>query len=127
MKFGDAQRLGFEIAARGEDMGFELGAGFAGLAQWDRGTILELGRDAGLARAPWPTAGRSFANVVRRSNGAQGEVVGSKMSDHFCSHQRHESGTSVHVVRARRRWIWFSTTTFLDNFFRAHNVLKHDN
>lgn len=123
---GQDLSVGAALAAQGEDMGFELGAGFAGLAQRDRGAVLELRREAALARAQEPAADRPFADVVGGADGAEGQVVGSEMRDHFCSHQGRKSGISVHVVRAGRRWVWFSSTTILDDLFRADNVLKHD-
>ena len=39
-----------------------------------------------------------------------------------------EEGSAVvtGVIRAGRRWVWFSSTTILDDLSRADNVLKHD-
>lgn len=83
---GEDLGVGAALAAQGEDVRFEFGTGFAGLAERDRRTILELGWEASLAGSLQPTTKRSLADVVRGGKGAQGEVVGSEMSDHLGSH-----------------------------------------
>jgi hypothetical protein len=64
--------------------------------------------------------------VIRGGDGSKGELMKKKMSDHFGSQDGGESGISVHVVRAGRRWVECSSTTSLPNPIRADNVLKHD-
>ena len=83
---GEDLSVGAPLAAQGEDVGFEPGAGFTGLMERDRRAVLELQREAGLVRALEPAPDRPFADVVGCADSAQGEVVGGEMSDHFCSH-----------------------------------------
>jgi len=118
--------VGAALAAQGQDAGFELWANFAGLAVRDRGMILEAGLEAGLLRALEPAADGLFADAVKHRRGASGKTEGDEFSGHLSSHERSQSGISVHVVRAGGHWVECSSTTILTDPFRADNVLKHD-
>jgi len=58
--------VGSALAAQSEDAGFELAAGLAGLAPWNRGAILETLREAGLLRALEPSADGFLADANKR-------------------------------------------------------------
>jgi len=129
--FGDRQNhddlgIGATVAAQGEDAGFELWAGLAGLAQRSRRTILEARWKARRPGASQPAADSLFADAISRGRGASGKAKGGESKDHLGSRERGEFGISVHVVRAGGRWVECSSTTSLPNPCRADNVLKHD-
>jgi hypothetical protein len=103
--FGDVKPredlgVGAALASQGQDVGFEPGAGLAWLKQRDRGTVLELRGKAVFLGALEPSPDGSFTDMVGDGDGAPREVMRGEMNDHFGSHQRSESGISVHVVRA---------------------------
>jgi hypothetical protein len=128
---GDGQNhedlsVGTALPAEGEDLGFELGAGLAGLAEGDGGVIFEALRKAGCFGARQPAANGLFADPEGEGGVAQGEAKLVVTERHLCSRQRGEFGISVHVVRAVWRWVECSSTTSLPNASRADNVLKHD-
>ena len=86
--------------AEGEDLGFELGWGFARLMQRNGGMILEaLGEALGLSPLE-PFADGFFGDGESGSGGAQGAGAGRVMLNHFNSHERSECGISVHSDRA---------------------------
>lgn len=118
--------IGTALAAEGEDLGFELGAGLAGLAERNRGVIFEAPREAGCLRARQPAPDSLFANPEDEGGVAQREAELLVIERHLGSRQRGEFGISVHVVRAVWRWVECSSTTSLPNASRADNVLKHD-
>lgn len=102
--FGDGKDhedlgVGAALAAQCQDPGFELGAGLARLAPWDRGAIVEALGEAGVLSALEPLADGLFADAESGGGGAQGAAEGGMMEDHFSSHERGQSGISVHVVR----------------------------
>jgi hypothetical protein len=118
--------VGTAFAAQGEDLGFELSRSFAGLAVRDRGTILEALGETLLPGPGEPAPHRLFADPKSSGSDATGETKSGESGDHLGSRQWGQSGISVHVVRAGRRWVECSSTTSLPNPFRADNVLKHD-
>ena len=118
--------VGAALAAQGQDAGFELWADFAGLTERDRGVVFEAGREAGLLSALKPAADGFFADGVKHGRGAPRKTEGDEFGGHLSSHERSQSGISVHVVRAGGRWVECSSTTILTDPFRADNVLKHD-
>ena len=118
--------VGTAFAAQGEDLGFELGRSSAGLAERDRGTVLEALGETLLPGAGEPAPHRLFADAKSRGGDATGEAKGGESGDHLCSRQWGQSGISVHVVRAGGRWVECSSTTSLPNPCRADNLLKHD-
>jgi len=118
--------VGTAFAAQGEDLGFELGGSFAGLAERDRGTILEALGEALLPGACEPAPHGLFADAKSRGGDAAGEPEGGESGDHLGSRQRGQSGISVQVVRAGGRWVECASTTSLPNPCRADNLLKHD-
>jgi hypothetical protein len=118
--------IGTALPAKGEDLGFELRAGLAGLAVRNRGVIFEALREAGCLGARQPAPNGFFANSEGKGRVAQGEAELVVIQRHLCSRQRGEFGISVHVVRAVWRWVECSSTTSLPNASRADNVLKHD-
>ena len=126
LKDGEDLCIGTTLATKSKDVGFELGAGPAGLTSRDRGTIRELGREAAFPCPIKPATNRPLADMIGGCNLAQGEVVKGEMSDHFSSHPGGKSGISVHVVRGVWRWVWCSSTTSLHDRHSADNVLKHD-
>lgn len=118
--------IGTALAAEGEDLGFELGAGLAGLAERNRGAIFEAQREASCLGARQPAPDGLFANPEGEGRVAQGEAELMVIERHLGSRQRGKFGISVHVVRAVWRWVECSSTTSLPNASRADNVLKHD-
>jgi hypothetical protein len=114
------------LPAEGEDLGFELRAGLAGLAVRNRGVIFEAPREAGCLGARQPAPDGLFANPEDEGRVAQGKAELMVIERHLRSRQRGEFGISVHVARAVWRWVECSSTTSLPNASRADNVLKHD-
>jgi hypothetical protein len=100
VKDGEDLGVGAALATQGEDLGFEFGAGFAGLAPGNRGLIFEALREAGMACALEPSADGLFADAVSGCGGPKREVASGELKSHLGSHQWGESGISVHVVRA---------------------------
>ncbi len=117
--------VGAALAAEVENLGFELGAGLTRLVMRDRRAIRQASGKAAFFGAPEPAAHGAIRDAVSKSSGAQRHGFGRKKSGHFGSHQRGESGISVHVVRAGLREVEFSSTTSLPDLSRADNVLKH--
>jgi hypothetical protein len=129
--FGDWQKredlsVGAALTTQFEDAGFELATGFARLMVRDRRAILQARRKAGLPGTSEPAADGSVADGVSESDGSAGEFLRGEKKSNFGSHQRGQSGISVHVVRAGLREVEFSSTTSLPDLSRADNVLKHD-
>jgi len=118
--------VGAALAAQGQDAGFELWTDFARLAVRDRGVVFEARRKAGLLSALEPAADGFFTDAVKHGGGAAGKAEGDEFGGHLGSHERSQSGISVHVVRAGGHWVECSSTTSLHDPFRADNVLKHD-
>jgi len=58
------------LTAQGEDVCLELGSGFARLAAWDRGAIVELRGEARLLGALEPSANGLFRDVISGGDGA---------------------------------------------------------
>lgn len=123
---GEDLGVGAALATQGNDVRLQFGFGSARLTMRNRRLVVELRGKARLASALEPPAQSPFADVISSSDGALREVMRSEMGDHFGSHDRGESGISVHVVRVVWRWVWFSSTTSLAASSRADNVLKHD-
>ena len=128
---GDGQNhedlgIGTALPAKSEDLGFELGAGLAGLAVGDRGAIFEAQREAGCLGTGQPAPDGLFAYPEGEGRVAQGKAELMVIERHLRSRQRGKFGISVHVVRAVWRWVECSSTTNLPNASRADNVLKHD-
>jgi hypothetical protein len=97
---GKDLRIGAPLPAQGKNVSFELGTGHARLPSWDRGTIVELGRESRSRERGKAICGRFFVDVIGGGNGPKRKLVKAKMGDHFSSHPGGESGISVHVVRA---------------------------
>jgi hypothetical protein len=114
------------LAAQGEDRGFESGSRLAGLMMRDGGMIGEAGRKACFLSALQPSADGLLADGESGGCGAARQVLRGESSDHFSSHERGESGISVHVVRAEWLEVEYSSTTSLPYLPRADNLLKHD-
>ena len=117
--------IGTAFAAQGEDPGFELGSGPAGLAQRSRRVIVQAAREAGRLGASEPAADGLFADAESGGGVAQGAAELSVEQRHLGSRQWGESGISVHVVRVEGRSVVCSSTTSLAHPFRADNLLKH--
>ena len=118
--------VGAALTTQCEDAGFELATGFARLMVRDRRAILQARRKAGLPGPSEPAADGSLADAISECDGAAGEFLRGEKKSNFGSHQRGQSGISVHVVRAGSREVEFSSTTSLPDPSRADNVLKHD-
>ena len=118
--------VGAALTTQFEDAGFELATGFARLMVRDRRAILQARRKAGLPGPGEPAANGSLADGVSECDAAAGEFLRGQKKSNFGSHQRGQSGISVHVVRAGLREVEFSSTTSLPDLSRADNVLKHD-
>jgi hypothetical protein len=118
--------IGPTLAAQGEDAGFEFGTGLARLAMRDRGAVFQATGEAGRNGSSQPASDGFFSDRVGGGDGSPGRAEGEQFRGHLGSHQRGESGISVHVVRAGGRWVECSSTTSLHDPFRADNVLKHD-
>jgi hypothetical protein len=102
--FGDGKDhedlgIGTALTAQGEDLGFELGRGLAWLAPRHGGEIIEARREAGSLGAFEPFADGFFADAESGGGGAERRALSEVMSDQFGSHERGESGISVHVDR----------------------------
>jgi hypothetical protein len=87
---GDGQNhedlsVGTALPAEGEDLGFELGAGLAGLAVGDRGMIFEALREAGCLGARQPAPDGLFADAEGEGRVAQGEAELVVTQRHLCS------------------------------------------
>ena len=119
-------RIGTALAAQGEDLGFELRGGLAGLVPRDGGMVREPRWEVLGLGASEPSADGLFADAVSDRGGAQGETELMVGERHLGSRQRGERGISVHVVRAGGRWVECSSTTSLPYPLRADNLLKHD-
>jgi len=130
-RLGDAEHgedlgVGAALSTQPEDASDEPGVGLARLAPRDAGAIVEAGGEVGLDGALQPAAQSTIGDVKSGGNGASREVLRNELSDHFGSHERSESGISVHVVRTAWRWVENGSTTSLRARSRADNVLKHD-
>ena len=118
--------IGTALAAQGEDLGFELRGGLAGLVPGGGGMVGEPRREVLGLGAREPAADGLFADTVSDRGGAQGEAELMVGEGHLGSRQRGERGISVHIVRAGGRWVECSSTTSLPDPCRADNLLKHD-
>jgi hypothetical protein len=72
---GEDLGIGATLATQGNDIGLQLGFGFAGLTGRDGGTVVKLGGKAGFLSAFKPTAQRLFADVVSSGDGALRELM----------------------------------------------------
>src|SRR6185369_6948873 len=129
--FGDGKNhqdlsVGTALAAKGEDLSFELRRCFAWLVERDGGMILQTFGKAGRAGALEPFADGFFGDAEGGGRSAQGGTVGEVMLDQFCSHERGECGISVHSVRGVWLAVGSASTTNLPEPSRADNLLKHD-
>ena len=129
--FGDGQDhadlgVGTALAAQGDDLGFELRGGLAGLVPRGGGMVREPLREVLGLGASEPAPDGLFADAVSNRGGAQGETELMVSERHLGSRQRGERGISVHVVRAGGRWVESSSTTSLPDPCCADNLLKHD-
>ena len=97
--------VGASLAAQSEDLGFELGRGLARLMMRHRRTIGQASGKAAFFGASQPAADGLFADAESDSSGAQGEAELRVLESHLGSGERSKSGISVHVVRARKRWV----------------------
>ena len=78
---------------------FEMGRGLARLANGDGRAILEARREARLLSALEPFADGFFGDGEGGSGGPERRSFREMMVDQFSSHERGESGISVHVDR----------------------------
>jgi len=97
--------IGTALAAEGEDLGFELGAGLARLGKRSGGMIVQALGEARLLGAGEPAAHRLLADPESERSGAQGEAKLRVLESHLSASQRSESGISVHVECAQKRWV----------------------
>ena len=107
---GDGQNhqdlgIGTALAAQGEDLGFELGADLPRLGRGLEEAIVQALREPGLLGASEPAPDRLLADAVSEGGGAQREAELRVLESHLGSGERSQSGISVHVVRAGRRWV----------------------
>jgi hypothetical protein len=108
------------------DLRLQGGSGLAGLADGSAGTVLAPWLEAFLFGASEPFAHRLFADRVSGGGLTEREVLSQELGDHPGAHERGESGVSVHIVRAQRREVVYSSTTTLTEPQSADNLLKHD-
>jgi hypothetical protein len=97
--------VGASLAAQSEDLGFELGTGFARLGKRPGGTIVQALGEAGLLGAGEPSTNGLLTHAESDGSGAQGEAELRVLESHLGSGERSKSGISVHNVRARKRWV----------------------
>ena len=107
---GDGQNhhnlgVGAALAAQSQDLGFELGADLARLGERPRGTIGQALGEPSLASPGEPAPDRLLADAESEGGGAQREVELGVLQSHLGSSERSQSGISVHVFRAGRRWV----------------------
>lgn len=129
--FGDGKNhkdlsVGTTLTAEGEDLIFELGGSFTGLAKRHRGAVIEALREAGGLSAKEPLADGFIGDAKGGSGGTERAANREVMGDQFGSHERGESGISVHSVREVWQWVESGATTNQPDLSRADNVLKHD-
>jgi hypothetical protein len=103
--FGDGKDhedlgVGTALFAQGEDLGLEVRRSFARLAQRGRRTVLESLRKASILGALEPFADGFIGDAEGSGTSAQRAAMSQVVLDQFGSHERRESGISVHVVRA---------------------------
>ena len=97
--------IGTALAAQGEDLGFELRAGLARLGKRSGGVIVQALGEASLLGAGQPAAHRLLADPESERSGPQGEAKLRVLESHLGSGERSESGISVHVECAQKRWV----------------------
>src|SRR5215210_1496246 len=102
--FGDWQHqhdlsVGPALAAQGEDLRLKLRAGLARLAARPGRAIRQMRWKPRLSGSLQPTANRLFAHRKNSSGSAKGAMFSGELANHFGSHQRGQSGISVHSVR----------------------------
>jgi hypothetical protein len=95
--------IGPALAAQGEDLGFELGAGLARLGKRPRGVIVQALGEAGLLGAFEPAPHGFLADAESAGGAAQGEAELRVLPSHLGASQRSESSISVHIVRVEKR------------------------
>ena len=79
--------VGTTLAAQGDDLGFEIGAGLARLVQRSRSTIREARREALRFGASEPSADGLFTDAESGGGGAQGETELEMPEGHLGSRQ----------------------------------------
>jgi hypothetical protein len=114
------------LTTQSEDLVFESWWGFARLAQWDGGTIVERQSGAGELGAFEPLANSFFTDGEGGGWSAQRAALREMLLDHFSSHERGECGISVHVESEVWQAVEYRSTTNLSDPQSADNVLKHD-
>jgi hypothetical protein len=129
--FGDGEGqedlgVGTALAAQGEDLCFEVGRGFARLDQGYRGVIFQARREALGLGALEPFADGFLGDGKGLGGGPERRAFREVMVDQFSSHERGESGISVHVGREVWQAAGNQSTTDLPEPVSADNVLKHD-
>jgi hypothetical protein len=92
--------IGTALSAEGDDLGFELGGGFAWLAKRSGGAILEALGEASDLSALEPFADGFIGDTEGAGGSAERATMSEMMLDQFGSHERSECGISVHSVRA---------------------------
>jgi len=95
--------VGTALAAEGEDLSFELGAGLARLGKRPRGVIVQALGEAGLLGTGKPAPDGLLADTESERSGAQGEAELGVLKSHLSAGQRSQSGVSVHVGCAQKR------------------------
>ena len=100
--FGDGQNhedlgVGTALAAQFQDLSFEVWGSFAWLAPRDRGAIVKAARKARGLGAFEPLADSFIGDGESGGGGAERRAFREMMVDQFDSHERGESGISVHV------------------------------
>ena len=97
--------VGAALAAQSEDLGLELGTGLARLGKRPGGMIVQALGKAGLLGAGEPSTNGLLADAKSDGSSAQGEAELRVLESHLGPGEWSQSGISVHVVRARKRWV----------------------
>ena len=97
--------IGTALAAEGEDLSFELGAGLARLGKRSGGVIVQALREPSLLGAGEPATNGLLADTESNGGGAQGEAELGVLKSHLSAGERSQSGVSVHVECAQKRWV----------------------
>jgi hypothetical protein len=93
-------RVGPALATEFQELRFEVGRGFAWLAQRRGGTILQTLRGLEVLGALEPFADGFIRDAEGGGGGAERSATGAVLLHQFGSRERSECGISVHVVLA---------------------------
>jgi hypothetical protein len=118
--------IGSTLTAESEDLSFQRGAGLAGLVARPRRLVRQTPRKAGCSGARQPAADGLLTNAKSDGGVTQGEAELVVSQSHLGAREGSKFGISVHVDRARRRWVEYESTTSLPDPSGVDNLLKHD-